>query len=41
MRAAECIDAVERPVPGSVDIADEDLVFDLEAYGLRSFRVSF
>jgi len=41
MRAAECIDAVERPLPGSVDIADEDLVFDLDAYGLRSFRVSF
>jgi alpha-mannosidase len=41
MRATECIDAVERPLPGSVDIADEDLVFDLDAYGLRSFRVSF
>ena len=41
MREASCVDAVERPVDGGVEIVEEDLVFTIEPYGLRSFRVSF
>jgi hypothetical protein len=41
MRGAVCVDAVERPAPGSVEIVEEDLVFGLDAYALRSFLVTF
>jgi alpha-mannosidase len=41
MRAASAVDAVERPVPGDAEIVEEDLVFELGAYALRSFLVRF
>jgi alpha-mannosidase len=41
MREAIAVDAVERPVAGDVDIAEESLVFDLPAFALRSFLVRF
>ncbi len=41
MREAVPVDAVERPVPGDAEIVEEDLVFELSAYALRSFLVRF
>jgi len=41
MRSAACVDAVERPAPGSVEIVEEDLTFDLDPFALRSFLVRF
>jgi alpha-mannosidase len=41
MREALCVDAVERPVAGDAAIADEELVFALGAFALRSFLVRF
>jgi alpha-mannosidase len=41
MREAVPVDAVERPIAGEVAIADEDLVFELGPYALRSFLVQF
>ena len=41
MRGAACVDAVERPVPGSIEIVEEDLAFAIDAYALRSFLVTF
>ncbi len=39
MRAAEPVDACELPVPGDVSIEDENVLFTVGAYALRSFRV--
>ncbi|MDB5093757.1 MAG: alpha-mannosidase [Candidatus Eremiobacteraeota bacterium] len=41
MREAACIDAVERPIGGDVRIAEEELLFDLGPFALRSFLVRF
>jgi alpha-mannosidase len=41
MRSAVAVDAVERPVSGDVEIVQEDLVFDLGPFALRSFVVRF
>jgi alpha-mannosidase len=41
MRDAIPVDAVERPTGGEVAIVDEDLVFALGPYALRSFLVRF
>ena len=41
MREAVPVDAAERPVPGDAEIVEEDLVFELGAYALRSFLVRF
>jgi alpha-mannosidase len=41
MREALPVDAVERPVSGEVAIVEEDLVFELPAFALRSFLVRF
>ncbi len=41
MREAFAVDAVERPVPGAAAIVEEDLVFELPAFALRSFLVRF
>ena len=41
MREAIPVDAVERPVPGDATIAEEELVFDLGPFALRSFLVRF
>jgi len=41
MREASCIDAVERPIGGDVRIAEEELLFDLGPFALRSFLVRF
>ena len=41
MRTAIAVDAVERPVSGDVEIVEEDLVFDLGPFALRSFVVRF
>lgn len=41
MREAIPVDAVERPVPGDAEIVEEELVFELGAYALRSFLVKF
>ncbi len=41
MRAASAVDAVERPVDDAVEIVEEDLVFDLGPFALRSFLVRF
>ncbi|HEY0382020.1 MAG TPA: glycoside hydrolase family 38 C-terminal domain-containing protein [Candidatus Elarobacter sp.] len=41
MRAATAVDAVERPVAGEAEIVEEDLVFDLGPFALRSFLVRF
>jgi alpha-mannosidase len=41
MREALAVDAAERPVAGDVAIAEEELVFALGAFALRSFLVRF
>ncbi|MDQ6941820.1 MAG: hypothetical protein M3169_04795, partial [Candidatus Eremiobacteraeota bacterium] len=41
VRAAISVDAVERPVDAKVEIVEEDLVFDLGPFALRSFLVRF
>ena len=41
MRAVQAVDAVERPIDGDVRIAEEEVVFDLGAFALRSFLVRF
>ncbi|HEY0395278.1 MAG TPA: glycoside hydrolase family 38 C-terminal domain-containing protein [Candidatus Elarobacter sp.] len=41
MREAIPVDAVERPVPGDAQIAEEELLFDLGPLALRSFLVRF
>ncbi|HEY6233792.1 MAG TPA: glycoside hydrolase family 38 C-terminal domain-containing protein, partial [Candidatus Elarobacter sp.] len=41
MRTAIAVDAVERPVPGEAEIVEEDLVFELGPFALRSFLVRF
>ncbi len=41
MRTALAVDAVERPVPGDAEIVEEDVVFDLGPFALRSFLVRF
>jgi alpha-mannosidase len=41
MRGATAVDAVERPVAGDAAIVEEDLVFDLGPFALRSFLVTF
>ena len=41
MTQAFTVDALERPVDGSVSIESESLAFDLTPYQLRSFRVKF
>jgi alpha-mannosidase len=41
MREAVPVDAVERPVAAEAAIVEEDLVFDLGAFALRSFLVRF
>jgi len=41
MREAQPIDAVERPVPGDAAIVEEELVFALGPFALRSFLVRF
>ncbi len=39
MRAAECVDACERPIAGEVAVDGERLGFMLPAFALRSFRI--
>ncbi|HYZ16174.1 MAG TPA: glycoside hydrolase family 38 C-terminal domain-containing protein [Candidatus Acidoferrum sp.] len=41
MREAIAVDAAERPVPGDATIAEEELLFDLRPFALRSFLVRF
>ena len=41
MRAAECVDGLERSASGDAGIDAESLVFDLSPYALRSFRIRF
>ncbi|MDB5039959.1 MAG: hypothetical protein JWN27_685, partial [Candidatus Eremiobacteraeota bacterium] len=41
MREAACVDAVERSIAGDVRIAEEELLFDLGPFALRSFLVRF
>lgn len=41
MREALPVDAVERPVAGDAAIVEEDLVFDLGPFALRSFLIRF
>jgi alpha-mannosidase len=41
MREAICVDAAERAVDGAVTIVEEELVFDLGPFALRSFLVRF
>jgi len=41
MRGAVAVDAVERPITAEVAIVEEDLVFDLGPFALRSFLVRF
>jgi alpha-mannosidase len=41
MREAIAVDAVERPIDGDAAIVEEDLVFELGAFALRSFLVRF
>jgi alpha-mannosidase len=41
MQRAATVDAVEREIAGEVAIEDEFLVFELPAFGLRSFLVRF
>ncbi len=41
IRSAESVDALERPTGESAEIDGEELVGDIRAYGLRSFRVRF
>ena len=41
MREAQPVDAVERPLAGDASIVEEDLVFDLGPFALRSFLVRF
>jgi len=41
MREAVPVDAVERPIAGDTAIVEEDLVFDLGPFALRSFLVRF
>jgi hypothetical protein len=41
MREALAVDAAERPVSGDVAIEEEELVFALGAFALRSFLVRF
>jgi alpha-mannosidase len=40
-REASCVDALERPVPGSAVLRDGALEATIGAYALRSFRVRF
>ncbi len=39
--SAHAVDALERPVENAVSIEGETLVFELNAFELRSFRVRF
>lgn len=41
MRSATAVDAAERPITGDAEIVEEELVFDLGPYALRSFLVRF
>ncbi|HEY4441256.1 MAG TPA: glycoside hydrolase family 38 C-terminal domain-containing protein [Candidatus Elarobacter sp.] len=41
MRTAIAVDAVERPTDEAVRIVEEELVFDIRAFALRSFLVRF
>ncbi|MDP9016959.1 MAG: hypothetical protein M3N19_01390 [Candidatus Eremiobacteraeota bacterium] len=41
MREVTCVDALERPLGGTVNIGAESLVAPIGAFGLRSFRVLF
>ena len=41
MRAASAVDAVERPIGLDVEIAEENLVFELAPFALRSFLIRF
>ena len=41
MRDVHAVDALERPIPGAAAIDREELVSDIPAFGLRSFRVLF
>jgi alpha-mannosidase len=41
MREAIAVDAVERPIAGDAAIVEEDLVFELGPFALRSFLVRF
>ena len=41
MRNAIAVDAVERPIPADVAIVEEDLVFELGPFALRSFLIRF
>ncbi len=41
MRAVECADGLERPIPGEVRIEGEELIATLAAMSLRTFRVRF
>jgi alpha-mannosidase len=41
MREAIAVDAAERPIPADAAIVEEDLVFELGAFALRSFLVRF
>lgn len=41
MREALAVDAAERTIPGDASIVEEDLVFGLGPYALRSFLVRF
>ncbi|MEA2785936.1 MAG: alpha-mannosidase [Candidatus Eremiobacteraeota bacterium] len=41
MRAAIAVDAVERPIGVDVEIVEEDLVFELGPFALRSFLIRF
>jgi len=41
MRGATAVDAVERPIGAEVEIVEENLVFELGPFALRSFLVRF
>lgn len=41
MREAVCVDGLERPATGTVNIEDESLRFEVGAFAIRSFRVRF
>lgn len=41
MREVQAVDAVERPIAAEVAIVEEELVFDLGPFALRSFLVRF
>ena len=41
MRAAEAVDALERPLAANVAIEGESLAAEIPAFGLRSFRIRF